>query len=342
NNEANVVFIWDADGDRFNIVTIASVDDAMAAKEIGLEVEPLDSDRSCVYFKPNQIYFMLTAVKLEALAASGDLGQYNWIIATTYPTSRSIGELALSFNNRYKTNLKTFQAPVGFKYFGDFVHEIETKLIGDNNDVTLTDVIGEKHNLGRTPRILIMAEESGGASMGTAGFYASAKGFRKSLALKEKDGMQIGVMAIALAARLKGEGKSFAGFYREKIEENNIVYCHYNRTDVTLFDESLRGEARINAEALGNERKEKIVRFFKSLTLLSPDAAHEQIRNRVDIILPSIKSLYWAGDGSYIDFGDTWFGLRASGTDAVLRYYIEGKERSRIDMLAVALMHVRI
>jgi phosphomannomutase len=187
-----------------------------------------------------------------------------------------------------------------------------------------------------------MAEESGGAAMGTVGFYESKNCKSRSLALKEKDGMQIGVIALALAAKLKLENKSFAEFYMDKIEENNIMYRYYNRTDVKLFDESLRGEARTAAEAAGNAHKEKMVHFYRSLTRLTPDKAHQKLKEVVDVKLPGIKAIFWGGDGAYIDFGDIWFGLRASGTDAVLRFYIEGKEQERLGTLSQGFINTRV
>lgn len=340
--KADSVFIWDPDGDRFNIVTVAPAEKAVSAAAIGLETEPLDDSRVLVYFKPNQIYFMLTALRLEALAAAGTLEKYNWIIATTYPTSRSIGELALSFNRRFGVDLKTYQTPVGFKHFGNTIKRLEAQLSSGAEEVVLKDVLEKKHNMGRAPRVIIMAEESGGAAMGTAEFYESEKGRDRSLGLKEKDGMQIGVLTLALAAELKLKAKSLAEYYMEKIEENRIIYRHYMRVDVKLFDESLRGEARASAEAAGNLRKDKMVNFYRSLTKLSPDMARKKLQDAMDVEVPEIKSLFWGGDGTYMDFGDMWFGLRASGTDAVLRFYIEGKERDRLNALNQGFINTRV
>jgi phosphomannomutase len=128
----------------------------------------------------------------------------------------------------------------------------------------------------------------------------------------------------------------------DKIEENNIMYRYYNRTDVKLFDESLRGESRTTAEAAGNARKEKMVNFYHSLTRLTPDKAHQKLQEVVDVKLPKIKAIFWAGDGTYIDFGNLWFGLRASGTDAVLRFYIEGKEQGRLGTLSQGFISTKI
>ena len=72
--KANVVIIWDPDGDRFNIVTIASSKRAKQAAELGLEIESCsDSEKCIVYFTPNQIFFMLTAYRIFALKKAGPL-----------------------------------------------------------------------------------------------------------------------------------------------------------------------------------------------------------------------------------------------------------------------------
>ena len=71
------------------MVTVAPAELAEPAAQAGLEVDPLDDERCLVFFKPNQIYFMLTAVRLEALQEAGTLNDDDWIVATTWPTSRS-------------------------------------------------------------------------------------------------------------------------------------------------------------------------------------------------------------------------------------------------------------
>jgi len=172
--EIHFGFIWDPDGDRYNIVTIAPATVKKNAEDSGLEVESIaESDKCIVYFKPNQIYFLNAALKLEMLAKSGDLFKHDQVIGITYPTSKSIGELADVFNKRYAkefaqagTRIRVFNTPVGFKYFGEMVGDIEAQL-DQGGEVALKDVTGKEVSLGRSPRILIMAEESGGAAMGS-------------------------------------------------------------------------------------------------------------------------------------------------------------------------------
>ncbi len=348
--EIHFGFIWDPDGDRYNIVTIAPDSVKKRAEESGLEVEPIAGAGKCiVYFKPNQIYFLNAALKLEMLAESGDLFRYDQVIGTTYPTSKSIGELADVFNRKYAkefarsgTRIRVFNTPVGFKYFGEMVGDIESQL-DRGNEVVLKDVTGREVSLGRNPRILIMAEESGGAAMGSATWRFSRNKKRKSLAMKEKDGMQIALMNLGAMSKLYLEKKSFAELYVEKIEEYDIQHRYYNRIDKTLFDESLIGEAREKAKTVGNKAKDYTVEAFKALTQeKSLWNVREALQKLVGegVRVPEIKRVFWAGDGTYIDFGTMWFELRASGTDAVLRFYIEGKDKEFLNTLNKAFVGI--
>ena len=348
--EIHFGFIWDPDGDRYNIVTIAPASVKNRAEESGLEVESIAGREECiVYFKPNQIYFLNAALKLEILAESGDLFKNDQVIGITYPTSKSIGELADVFNKRYSkefdqsgTRVRVFNTPVGFKYFGEMVGDIEAQL-GQGGEVVLKDVTGKEVSLGRSPRILIMAEESGGAAMGSATWRLSKGKKRRSLAMKEKDGMQIALMNLGVMSKLYLEKKSFAELYVEKIEEYDIRYRYYGRIDKTLFEESLTGEAREKAKAIGNKAKDYMVDAFKVLTRKkSPQEARDALQKLVGegVRVPEIKRVFWAGDGTYIDFGTMWFELRASGTDAVLRFYIEGRDKAFLDSLNKAFVEI--
>jgi phosphomannomutase len=338
--DCHVFFIWDPDGDRFNMVTTAPASLAQTARDAGLEVDPLDDDRCLVFFKPNQIYFMLTALKIASLQEAGELSDYNWIVASTFPTSMSIGEVATTFNTRFGGALATFRVPVGFKYFAELVTDLEGQIATQTNPTAATDVTGVKTTFGARPRLLMMAEESGGAAMGPSEPVASRHGNRTSLAAKEKDAMQIGVMSLCLAARLHHTGGSFAGYYLELLEKYETRYRFYERKDVTLFDESLKGAERDAAKAAGNARKEATVAFFASLEGQSPAEVEGILRKKMadGSLLPPIQRVFHAGDGTFIEFENQWFELRASGTDAVLRYYMEGRDRGVVEGLNEAFV----
>ena len=242
--ECHVFFIWDPDGDRFNMVTTAPATLAERARDAGLEVDPLDDERCLVFFKPNQIYFMLTALKIASLQEAGELGDYNWIVASTFPTSMSIGEVATTFNQRFGGALATYRVPVGFKYFAELVGSLEQQMAAEAPVTEATDVTGVRTEFGPRPRLLMMAEESGGAAMGPAEPTLSRNGKRSSLAPKEKDALQIGVMSLCLAARLHRGQSSFAEYYLETLNTYETRYRFYQRLDITLFDESLKGSER--------------------------------------------------------------------------------------------------
>jgi len=341
---ADVFFIWDPDGDRFNMVTVAPQDLAAGAREAGLEVDPLDDARCLVYFKPNQIYFMLTAAKIASLAAAGDLDRYDWIVASTWPTSRSIGEVAEGVTASGAARIATFRVPVGFKYFAALVSDLEGQVAAEAAPCHATDVTGTRVEFGSRPRLLIMAEESGGAAMGAAEPVLSRDRARMSLAPKEKDAMQIGVMALCLAARLHREGRSWARFYLDLLAEHQVRWRFYERRDITLFDESLKGEAREAARAAGNLRKDAVVAWFASLEGREPDDVRAALNDALSegMEAPPVERCFHAGDGTLIEFEGTWFELRASGTDAVLRFYMEGDDAARVAALNRALADLDI
>ena len=56
--------------------------------------------------------------------------------------------------------------------------------------------------------------------------------------------------------------------------------------------------------------------------------------------LPPVERAFRAGDGTLIEFTGLWFELRASGTDAVLRYYMEGRDAATVGALNEAFTNL--
>lgn len=156
--------------------------------------------------------------------------------------------------------------------------------------------------------------------------------------------MQIGVMCLGLAARLHNRGDSFAGYYLDLLAEYETRYRFYERRDITLFDESLKGEARTAAQAAGNARKEATVAFFTGLEGMAPDAAAARLLDHLPegVVLPLIRRVFHAGDGTFIECEGLWFELRASGTDAVLRFYMEGRDAETVAKLNEAFTRIEV
>ncbi|MBU1068225.1 hypothetical protein KJ975_01535 [Myxococcota bacterium] len=339
---ADIVFIWDPDGDRFNIVTTAPAALADRARDAALEVDPLDETNCLVYFKPNQIYFLLTALRMQALGEAGLLDKYDFVAAITYPTSRSILAVAERIASEHGARIGTVLVPVGFKYFGELVASVQRQLLEGAVEVTFTEATGRVRQLGHKPRFLMMAEESGGAAMGTLDWVKNHDTSSASLALKEKDGFQVGLFTLLAAARLHKTGYSFAQWYMDLLARYPIPYAAYERQDITLYDESLQGDARRAAQQAANVHKESLVSYFRGLTVMTPEAATSRLRTDLkDPDFPAIHNAFWAQDGSFLEFDGAWFELRASGTDAVLRYYFEGSDPKTVHRLNSALVALR-
>ncbi|MBI4825205.1 MAG: hypothetical protein HY807_02100 [Nitrospirae bacterium] len=346
-DKANIVFIWDPDGDRFNIVTTTPAERAEQAQALGLEVEPCpDTDKAIVYFTPNQLFFMLTAYRISVLKDTGLLNAYNWFVTPSISTSRSIGELAA------KENIPIVQVRVGFKYVGTFSEWLENRF--DTNEPFI-NAIGDKIYIGKKPRALIMCEESGGAVFGGTELLMNESGTKGLIALREKDGMQFGLMILSLASHLFNEKKSFAEYYCGLIEEYDILHRFFDRRDVILYNERLTGPERETAKAEGERKRDRVMDFFKNLTEQatsgkSMDEILSEINSRLndgDKSIPKPKRVCMVGEGKLLEgtlmeFDDFWVLIRASGTDALLRYYIEGKEKAKIKVYQQSLINLKI
>ena len=54
------------------------------------------------------------------------------------------------------------------------------------------------------------------------------------------------------------------------------------------------------------------------------------------------KRICFVGDGSLVEFDTFWCVIRASGTDAVLRYYIDGTNKTETDSALKSLIALNI
>ncbi|MEW6089092.1 MAG: hypothetical protein AB1498_12400 [bacterium] len=348
-NKANVVFIWDPDGDRFNIVTIASANRAKYYSDLGLEVEIIpDSDKCIVYFTPNQIYLMLVSYRIDVLKSANLIDAYSWFVTTSISTSRSINEIALFYK------LPVAKVPVGFKYMGTFAEWLENRL--DINEPFITPD-GEKVKIGKNPRAIIMCEESGGAILGSSELLMNKTGTKGLIALREKDGMQLALITLSLASSLYNSNRSFADYYCGLIEKYKIKNKYFKRADVRLYDESLKGENLRKAKSIGIVKRDQTIKYFQGLAEQSSNGRpQEDICNEINSKLPNgekhlpVKEIEkicsigedGGGKGTLMEFQTFWCIIRASGTDALLRYYFEGQDKSEIEAYQRSIVNIRI
>jgi phosphomannomutase len=346
--KADIVFIWDPDGDRLNIVTITLSEQAEQAKKFGIDVDLCPgTDKAIIYFTPNQLFFILTDYRINVLKECGLLDAYDWFVTNSISTSRSIAELAA------KENISVAQIRVGFKYAGTFCEWLENRT--DPNRPFI-NAIGDKVYIGDKPRALIMCEESGGAIFGGTDLLMNESGSEGLIALREKDGMQLGLMTLALTAYLYNAKRSLSEYYCDLMEKHHIRHRFFDRCDVTLYKEDLEDPAKLEkAKSDGISKRDITMHFFKELAeRASAGTPLEEICDVInskltegDRSIPRLKRICNVGEGkqlegTLIEFDDFWFLIRASGTDALLRYYIEGKDKDETKAYQQSLMNLKI
>jgi phosphomannomutase len=339
NGNADIAIIWDPDGDRIKIASAARMSKRNDLKKIGVEIDDRTEGDKCVaYFTPNQLYVIIAAFRLESLRAGKQLTKYDWFIGASYPTTKALEQLADAEGIRF------VQVPVGFKHMGDLCEQVEKQL---GKEVVFKTITDQEVKLGKKPRAVILCEESGGANLGGSELLKSRNGKNNLLALREKDGLQVGLIMMSLAAKLKKDDSSLADYYSSIVKDKKIRWLHYIRKDLTLYDESLLGTALDDAKKEGMRKRDLAMDFFKNLVndFNKGISTLEQLSTRINRIappggkgvFPGVSNAKWIGDGTMLECADLRFILRASGTDAVLRYYIEGKEKESmqtvLDML---------
>ncbi len=332
--EVHLVLLWDPDGDRLNIITTAPAELKQQAIDFGITVGPSEGGRMVVYLTPNQLYLLAVDYRIGLLRQNGLLEKYNWFVGTSFPTAMAIEELAL------QEDVPTIRVPVGFRNLGELCQTLEKKL---GTEQTFTTLTGQQIKLGPQPRALLLCEESGGASMGGPDLMRSKNGAQVFLSLREKDGLQMSILAWALAASLYQSGVSLAERYCDLISRRKIQYRYSERFDIPLYNESLTGSELQHAKAEGIQKRDRAVAFFREAATafaagrVSAASLRDQLQEAnpaasIDAV-PTIKQAAWVGDGSLFDMAGARLIIRASGTDALLRYYVEATSRETLSAL---------
>jgi phosphomannomutase len=209
---------------------------------------------------------------------------------------------------------------------------------------------GQRVRLGPNPRALIMCEESGGAILGGAELLWNKSRDKAMVALREKDGMQIALFALSLAAHLHNSGGSFAEFYCESIKHNGIVHKYFKRRDVRLYDESLIDAEREAAKMRGVDIRDRVMAFFKRAAQEFESARPveeicAEINERLTDGCKPITHpdrIQAVGDGILIEWNTSWCLIRPSGTEAVLRYYVEAPSKKEIESILAAFINLQV
>jgi len=139
------------------------------------------------------------------------------------------------------------------------------------------------------------------------------------------------------------------------VSDKGIRFLHYSRADVLLYDESLVGADLRSAKEKGLAKRDKVMAFFGRLAdehkaeRLSLRGVHQAIAARAPAhadALPPLTRACRAGEdflhGVLFETKEMRFIVRASGTDALLRYYVESTDRETVDTVLELLRNLDV
>lgn len=333
-----VVLITDPDHDRLTVTQIESSKNIKTLKKAGIDYINLSKDRILTVFTANQAFLMLMDFRSKQLKKMGIWEEFPRFIIKTTASSLSWDEWAI--NN----GVKVINVPVGFKEIASIMKKVESKLDKNpSSDVIITDVMGNKINLGVNPRLLFAGEESGGMIMGPPKLICSDSGCN-AIAMREKSATEAIIVSAALTAKLEEQNKTLSQYFVEVIEENKINGKFDTRADISYYNESEPDIKKLNKEKEeGEEKRTKNDLFFLTLAiafnykLLTLEQIIKILNEAFKgpdcsgISFSGLKEIRFVGDGTYLRFEDKFIEIRPSGTDAKTKAYGAGKDKAELE-----------
>lgn len=328
-----VVLITDPDHDRLTITQVESAKNINQLEKAGIDYVKLSQDRILTIFSANQAFLMLMDFHAKQLKNHGIWNNHpRFIIKTTAS--------ALSWDEWAKNNdVKVINVPVGFKEIANIMKKVEFKLDKEpDKEIILTDVFGEKINLGVNPRLLFGGEESGGMIMGPEKLIHSNTGY-KAIAMREKSATEAIIVSSALYAKLEKEQKTLSQYFMEVLKSNKIKGKFDTRADISYYNESEPDIQELNkSKKLGEEKRTKNDLFYLALAIGGKCniITLEQIKKILSETFPELKfsnleSIKFVGDGTYMKFDDKYVEIRPSGTDAKTKAYAAGLNKKELE-----------
>jgi phosphomannomutase len=328
-----VVLITDPDHDRLTVTQIENTANIKKLEEAGIDYVRLSDKRVLTVFSANQAFLMLMDFRSKQLKKIGKWNDYPYFIIKTTASSLAWDEWAK------KNGINVINVPVGFKEIANIMKKVETKLAKNpNKEIILTDVLGNKVNLGINPRLLFAGEESGGMIMGPSKLICSDKGC-DAIAMREKSATEAIMVASALSAKLELENKTLSQYFKEVIKDNKIKGKFDTRADISYYNESEPDIKKLSEEKKeGEEKRTKNDLFFLTLAIgvnynIITLKQVKQILNEVfaELDFSRLKEIKFVGDGTYLKFADKFIEIRPSGTDAKTKAYAVGSNKDELE-----------
>ncbi len=324
-----VLLMTDPDADRLVTGYIDTTDNSEKIKKMGLVYSTLNDNRILVIFTPNQSFLMNIDFQQKALKEAGLWDKYNWFMLKTTASQRSWDEWGKS------VGIPVVNTPVGFKELADSMINIERKMTASEaSSITIKDVFGDTHDLGKNPRMLFAGEESGGEIFGPAELITSKKG-KKAISMREKSAGEAIIITAAMLSWLESKQLSLTDYLISIFEDHKIDFKYEIRVDQKYYNESepdisillKEKEKGMVAKTLNNS-------YFLSLALGYKDKiiTLDQVKQILsecfgELDFTDLLDIRFCGDGTYILFKDKCLEVRPSGTDAVNKGYSFGKDQ---------------
>ncbi len=340
-----VVLITDPDHDRLTIVQVEAIEHIGRLTSAGIDYMKLSDDRVLAIYTANQAFLMLMDFRSKQLKSMGVWEQYPRFIIKTTASSLAWDEWA------EKKGVKVINVPVGFKEIANIMKKVEKKLAEKPNDeIIITDVFGDKINLGVNPRLLFAGEESGGMIMGPPMLINSADN-HYAIAMREKSATEAIVVSSALCGKLEQQGgKSLSEYFVEVLEESAIKGRYDTRADISYYNESEPDIKKLNKEKEKGEEKRTENDIFYLAMAMGVNyniITLEQVKKILNdafrtpdcsgLNFDKLQSIKFVGDGTYMRFEDKFVEIRPSGTDAKTKAYAAGLNKSELENFTVVM-----
>ena len=324
------ILITDPDHDRLTVTQIESISRIEFLKSIGVDYVELDDNRLLCVYTANQAFLMLMDFWVKSLKNSSTFDDYpRFMIKTTAS--------ALSWDEWAKNNgIKVINVPVGFKEIANILKKVESQL-DKNTDISVTDIFGEKINLGKNPRLVFAGEESGGMIIGPNSPVMSLGG-RVALAMREKSATEAIFVASALIADLEKNNNYLSDNLLKVFNDNKINGRFDIRKDISYYNESESDIEKLKADMKNGEGlRTKNDLFYLTLAVCKNQGviSLEDVRKILqdafsELNFSDLTDIKFVGDGTYLLFSNKFIEIRPSGTDAKTKAYGGGLDKEEL------------
>lgn len=307
----NLCALFSPDGGRIGFIAKVTKDKAKEAQRWGLPIIEKDEDEAIVFISPNHLYPIILFSQIEKIKArlreeGKDAAKIDELLSK-YLVGKNIVTTNMLFKIAEYFGCQTAETDTGSQHLAELSHQAEGK-----KDID---------------RILLIAEESGGALMGgqTSTVQMMSKyGNRISLIPKAKDPLAALFVVLNLAAELHLNNQTLVDYYINICKTLSASYFSSRKdieTDIKTRDDFVsyyRGALEDTPPALS--RKEELEALY-------------------DKAIVSVKKI--GGTGIKITFADgSWIGIkRSKASTPIIRIHTEARTKEARNSLEEICIH---